>query len=55
MVIINLFDQPSRVFRKFSLINMKKFTNAYFINKLETKQFVSRISKLLSFNCRIGR
>jgi len=42
---INLFER-----RKFSLMNMKKFTNAYFINELETKQFVSGISKLLSSN-----
>lgn len=34
-----------------------KVSNAYFINKLETKQFVSGISKLLSSNRkrRIGR
>lgn len=49
MAKINLFEQPSS-WRKFSLMNMKKFTNAYFINKLETKQSVPGISKLLSSN-----
>jgi len=38
-------------------MNTKKFTNGYFINKPEAKQFVSEISKLLSSNWkrRIGR